>query len=371
MTELFNGEIKSWCSNIEETALGQIKNVSEFPFLHNYAALMPDCHTGFGVPIGIIFPTRDVIIPNAVGVDIACGMSAIKLNITYNKDSELYKAIMSDIRRLIPVGFDHHKRVQQWDGFDEAPDIKIIQDELQTAKKSLGTLGGGNHFIEIQKDKDDYIWVMVHSGSRNFGYRIAEYYDKLARQTSNYGHDLNYLYLDSKDGQEYKSAIDYASRFSYANRELMMKRIIEAFNKQIPVQVLETYNIHHNYAVVEDNIILHRKGATSANLNEYGIIPGSQGTCSYIVKGKGNPLSYNSCSHGAGRVMSRTKAKETLNLDDEIKLLDDKGIIHAIRNKKDLEESPNAYKNIEDVMNEQVDLVEIVHKLDPIAVIKG
>ena len=280
----------------------------------------------------------------------------------------------------------------------------IIEKEYQSALKQLGTLGGGNHFIEIQKGSDGYIWIMIHSGSRNLGYKVAKHYNQLAQELckkwySNIpefkGEDgLAFLPLDTPEGQAYLLEMNYALQFAYANRKLMIERVKDAFgitlgvkcsfntmkiahnfNKSGILEFESEINIHHNFAQLENhfgqNVVVHRKGATSAREGELGIIPGSQGTASYIVKGKGNLESFKSCSHGAGRRMSRKKARENLNLDEEIKKLDEQGILHAIRHKNNLDEASSAYKNIDIVMKEQKDLVDIVVKLQPLAVVKG
>jgi len=394
--KIFEGKnvpIKSWCNNPEEGALQQAYNLSSLPFIFKQVNLMPDTHQGYGMPIGGVIATKGVVIPNAVGVDIGCGMCAVKTGLT-NIDKNLLDYILCKIREVIPVGKNHQTEKQSWCGFRKTPRLSIIQKEWQSAHYQLGTLGGGNHFIEIQKDSDGIIWIMLHSGSRNFGYKIAKYYNKKAQElctewysniTSFKGEDgLAFLPLATNEGQEYLEAMTYAVDFAYANRKLMMERIIDVFVKEglfdnnfIGLQECRNslINIAHNYAAMEHqfgkNVMVHRKGATSAKVGQYGIIPGSQGTSSYIVIGKGNPESFNSCSHGAGRKMSRKKARNELNLEEEKQLLESQGIIHSIRTQKDLDEASSAYKDIDLVMEEQKDLVDIVVKLQPLAVIKG
>ncbi len=386
-----NVPIKSWCDKPEDGALEQAKNLSSLPFIFRQVCLMPDTHQGYGMPIGGVIATHGVVIPNAVGVDIGCGMIAIKTSaagINVEQIKQVFggsKEFQGGIRSSIPTGFNHHGKKQEWDGFDIAPDIKVIQTELNSARKQLGTLGGGNHFIEIQKGSDGHIWAMIHSGSRNFGYKIAKEYNQLAQKLckqwySNIplikGEDgLAFLPLYTQEGQEYVTAMNYALDFALESRKRMMACVeYELFNV-IGCEKLEEINIHHNYASMEHhfgrNVMVHRKGATSAKAGEYGIIPGSQGTSSYIVVGKGEEESFKSCSHGAGRKMSRKKARETLVLEDEKKRLDDIGIIHSIRNKKDLDEASSAYKDIGLVMEEQKDLVDIYVELKPLAVIKA
>lgn len=394
--KIFEGKnvpIKSWCNNPEKGALEQAYNLSGLPFIFRQVNLMPDTHQGYGMPIGGVIATKGVVIPNAVGSDEGCGMCTVNTGLT-NINIDVLKKIMGKIREVIPVGKNHHKEKQYWEGFCRAPKISIVKKELQSANYQLGTLGGGNHFIEIQKDLDGVIWIMLHSGSRNFGYKIAKYYNKIAQElcTKWYsdipvfkGEDgLAFLPLDTIEGQEYLEAMNYAVDFALANRKLMMERIIDVFVK---VGLFDNnynglyecrnslINIAHNYATMENhfgkNVMIHRKGATSARAGQYGIIPGSSGTSSYIVKGKGERESFESCSHGAGRKMGRNDAKRNLNLEAEQKKLDDQGIIHSIRTTKDLDEATGAYKDIDVVMEEQKDLVDVLVKLQPLAVIKA
>lgn len=379
--------IKSWCNNPEEGAIEQAKNLANLPFIFRQVCLMPDTHQGYGMPIGGVIATNGVVVPNAVGVDIGCGMCAVKTNLNINNITKAQlKSVMKVIREDVPVGFNHHKEKQEWNGFEHAPDIPIVKSLIESARYQLGTLGSGNHFIEIQQDESGNIWVMIHSGSRNFGYNIAKDYNKKAQELCEIWHSniptpkgedgLAFLPLQSNEGKEYMEAMNYALKFAKANRFRMIAACKNAFKLVFDdVEFGDIINIHHNYAVIEHhfgkNVVIHRKGATSAKEGELGIIPGSQGTSSYIVEGLGNPNSFNSCSHGAGRVMGRKKAKENLNLDHEIKILDDLGVIHGIRSVEDLDEAPSAYKDINIVMEEQQDLVKIVTKLTPVAVIKG
>lgn len=387
--KIFEGKnvpIMSWCNNPEEGAIQQALNLSSLPFIFKQVAIMPDVHQGYGMPIGGVMACKRVIIPNAVGLDIGCGVVTVKTDIRLEKmTKDIIKKILEGVRNRIPVGFLHHSKLQEWGGFDEAPCIPIVQQELESAKKQLGTLGGGNHFIEIQKDDNGYIWFMIHSGSRNFGYKIAKEYNRKAQEMckmwySNIpvikGEDgLAFLPIQTKEAEEYIKAMNFALKFALQNRKLMMERVKISVLEYIGFKVEQEINIHHNYAALEhhfgSNVWVHRKGATSAKKDQLGIIPGSQGTCSYIVKGKGNPESFRSCSHGAGRAMSRTKAQKNLDLKNEIEILESQGIIHGIRTNKDLDEASGAYKDIDVVMEEQKDLVDIIVKLTPLAVAKG
>jgi len=381
-----NIPIKMWINDIEDGALTQIINLSNLPFAFKHIAIMPDCHQGYGMPIGAVLATKNIIIPNAVGVDIGCGMCALKTSIT-SLDIETLKNIMSEIRLLIPLGFEYQKDNQDKSLMPKDYDINcmhILKEQYNAALKQIGTLGGGNHFIEIQKDNEDYIWVMIHSGSRNLGKKVADYYNKKAVFLNDLWFskvekekELAFFPIETKEAKEYINEMNYCIDFAFANRMLIMENIKKCFNKVLDnkIEYNNIINIAHNYARHENhfghNVLVHRKGATSAKLNEVGIIPGSQGTKSYIVKGLGNKESFESCSHGAGRKMGRGQAQRELNLDAEIKQLNDKGIIHSIRNIKDLDEATGAYKSIDEVMENQKDLVEIITELKPIAVIKG
>ena len=370
--------IKLWLSDIEDGALAQARNLANLPFAYKWIAIMPDSHQGYGMPIGGVMATEGVIVPNAVGVDIGCGMVATRFDLK-RIDTDTIKNIMGKIRQSIPVGFNHQKENQIWDGFDIAPDIKIIQQELTSARKQLGTLGGGNHFVEIQQGDDGFVWVMLHSGSRNFGLKTAnEYHNKAKklceRWQSDIPHqDLSFLPIETEEGKEYFTAMKYCLDFAQKNRDLMMERIIDILHEETGSEHFEPINIHHNYAAFEHHygkdVLVHRKGATKATTGLKGIIPGSMGTSSYIVEGLGNPESFMSCSHGAGRAMGRKEAKNKLSLEEEQEKM--RGIVHGLRTAKELDEAPGAYKDIDAVMENQKDLVKIVVKLKPLGVIKG
>ncbi len=372
--------IKSWCEDIEAGALEQAKNLANLPFSCKHIAVMPDAHQGYGMPIGGVLATQGVVVPNAVGVDIGCGMIAVKTTHVGNPGIKSVKEIIGELRKQIPVGFNHHNVAHNWIGFDEAPDIPIIQQQLDPARKQLGTLGGGNHFIEVQLGDDNHIWLMLHSGSRNFGYKIAREYHNRAkalceRWYSSVPKDLSFLPIETSEAREYMDAMNFALRFAQASREHMMAIVINVAYYFLDCTFGSSINIHHNYAKWENhfgkNFIIHRKGATSAREGELGIIPGSQGSSSYIVKGLGNRESFMSCSHGAGRKMGRKQAKKELDLKETIKTLDNKGIVHSIRGVDNMDEAPGAYKDIDEVMKAQSDLVEITVKLTPLGVLKG
>lgn len=262
-------------------------------------------------------------------------------------------------------------------------DFSIIAEEYNNALTQLGTLGGGNHFIEIQKGNDGHIWLMIHSGSRNLGFKVANHYNRLAIELNRkWGSQipekwqLAFLPIDNATGQRYLREMAYCVEFAYANRKLMMQRVKDALVAVVPIVTFDPIiNIAHNYAALEmhfhRNVMVHRKGATSAREGEIGIIPGSQGSPSYIVRGQGNTESFQSCAHGAGRKMGRKQAQRQLDLAREQKRLEDQGIIHSIRHVRDLDEAAGAYKNIDEVIENQIDLVEIIVELRPLAVIKG
>lgn len=375
--------IKMWLSDIEDGALAQAKNLANLPFIFKHIALMPDCHQGYGMPIGGVIAAQGVVIPNAVGVDIGCGMCAVKTSLK-NIDIESLKKIMQGIRETIPVGFSHHLKNQDkaWMP-QQLPPLAFLDNFYEPALKQIGTLGGGNHFIEIQKGSDGFIWLMIHSGSRNVGFQVAKYYNNIAVELNEKWFsqvpkewELASLPLDSQEGQNYLSEMAYCVNFALSSRSLMMHRVEDAVSIVCgDVSFDERINIAHNYAQMEHhfgtNVMVHRKGATKAYANQLGVIPGSQGTSSYIVEGLGNPDSFMSCSHGAGRKMGRKQAERELDFDTEKKRLDDLGIIHSVRQKSDLDEAPGAYKDILMVMENQKDLVKIVVELKPLAVIKG
>ncbi len=383
-----NRPVKIWTGEVEDSAMEQIANLTKLPFLFHHLAIMPDVHAGMGMPIGGVLATVDAVIPNAVGVDIGCGMCAVKTswkveNIT---SDVLRKKIMRGIRKAIPLGKEHHKKAQDEKFMPQGHDIdsmQVVCSQYISATKQVGTLGGGNHFIELQRDEEGYLWVMIHSGSRNLGKKVGDYYNRLATTLNERWHSvvapelhLAFLPLRTKEFNNYWAEMQYCVDFALCNRRLMMERIKEILADALPgIEFEPMINIAHNYATWEHhfgkNVIVHRKGATLAREGVVGIIPGTQGTASYIVEGLGNPDSFCSCSHGAGRVMSRTKAVQSLSLEDEIKRLDDQGIVHAIRTVHDLEEAAGAYKDIETVINNELDLVRIVTRLLPIAVIKG
>lgn len=378
-----NKPIKLWLQEIDDAALEQAKNIANLPFAFRHVAIMPDAHVGFGMPIGGVLATHEAVVPNAVGVDIGCGMCALRTELQSLHQADL-KVIHQRIKALIPVGFDHHETKQDENLMPEMDTgMKIVRQEYESALYQVGTLGGGNHFVEIQQGSDGHIWIMIHSGSRNIGYKVAEYYNQKAIELNQKYYSaikkewqLAFLPLDTELYKNYMLEMQFCVDFALANRKLMMERVKQAFTERLgDIEFDGFINIAHNYARWEHhfghNVIVHRKGATSSKAGETGIIPGSQGTKSYIVEGLGNPESFQSCSHGAGRVLGRKEAQRQLSLKKEIENLDRLGILHSICDVKDLDEAPSAYKDIDLVMENQKDLVRILVELKPLAVLKG
>jgi len=380
--------IKIWLNNKDdfynsEELVKQAYNLANLPFAFKHISLMPDCHAGYGMPIGGVLATENVIIPNAVGVDIGCGMIAIRTSLT-SINNDTLKLIVNDIKKNIPVGFNKRDNLNYFTSMPKGYETcKIVETEFENAIKSLGTLGGGNHFIEIQKGSDNHIWIMIHTGSRNLGYKVAKHYNNIAVELNEKWHSkvpkewqLAFLPTDTKDAQEYIKEMNYCVNYAYNNRGIIINTILNIFIKNIPdVEFDNKINIAHNYASIENhfghNVWVHRKGATLAREGTVGIIPGSQGTKSYIVKGKGNKDSFTSCSHGAGRLLGRKEAQRKLDLNTVINNLDKQHIIHSIKEQKDLDEAPEAYKDISEVIQNEVSLIETLVELKPLAVIKG
>ena len=386
--ELNGTPIKIWAKHVDAHGMKEIVNLSSLPFIFHHLAFMPDVHGGKGMPIGGVLATEGAVIPNAVGVDIGCGMCAVKTSLRAEDipGDVLRKQLMRGIRKQIPLGFDHHKTAQDPafmpQGFD-VDKLTVVSRQYASATKQVGTLGGGNHFIELQRDTEGFLWIMIHSGSRNLGAQVGSFYNEKAKVLNRRWYsavdpdiDMAFLPMQSDEAHAYWDEMNYCIEFALCNRRLMMDRICGVLGDVFPdTQFEPMINIAHNYACWEHHfdrhVIIHRKGATRARLGEVGIIPGSQGTKSYIVEGLGNPDSFQSCSHGAGRAMSRTEAVRNLSLEKEVSRLEEQGIIHAIRGQKDLEEAAGAYKDIDVVMACQADLVRITTELSPIAVIKG
>ena len=390
--------MQSWCPEIEDSALKQIHNLAMHPAVRHHVAVMPDCHAGLGMPIGGVIAVEDAVIPSAVGVDIGCGMVAVETDVPAGRFGEMpfRRAFLEALKARIPVGEGvSHETEQEWDGFahylDNGGDAQWVS---RLDRKNLGTLGGGNHFVELQKSDDGFIWVMIHSGSRNLGNRIERYYHEKAQKYNRLfrvplpDEHLAFLPVEIPEGHQYLREMFFALRYAKENRARMMAQAKEVLAQVIPeVNFLQEINIHHNYAAKETHFgqdyWIHRKGATSAKEGELGIIPGSMGTASYIVRGRGNPASFMSCSHGAGRCMSRTKACQELTAEACDAALE--GVVYdrwksckpfgkktsKTRGTLDLSEAPQAYKPIDDVIAAELDLIEPLVRLMPLAVLKG
>ena len=387
--------IKSWCANIEELAMKQAEDLAMHPVVFHHVSLMPDCHPGYGMPIGGVIAVDNAVIPNAVGVDIGCGMGSVRTSLPVSETSrEDLRKVVTLVKKYVPCGEGRaHKSRQTWENLDE---MEVYEERgwysshvKKLAFKNLGSLGGGNHFIEIQAGDDDRVWLMIHSGSRHLGNVIARFYNEIAVQlnqkwhTDTPGTDLAFLPADTTEGQNYIKDMNFALSYARENRRRIMMRFKDAFTEVFPdTEFADEVNIHHNYAALENhfnkNVWVHRKGATSAKQGETGIIPGSMGAPSFIVKGLGNPESFMSCSHGAGRVLGRLQATRELTPEDCDQAM--QGIVYDRWNKVrrgkakrmyDLGEAPQAYKNIEDVIEAELDLIRPLHKLRPLGVVKG
>lgn len=398
--------IKIWLpdeQSIEESCLEQAYRLSELPFIHKWVALMPDTHTGMGMPIGGVIATDGVIIPNAVGVDIGCGMAFIGTNIKVEEiksiqtgNGSLIQCIIGDILRNIPVGRNRHKKKQECNTLDKAfqelekyEENPELVEQLEAGYFQVGSLGGGNHFIELQEDDFGYLGIMIHSGSRHLGKRICDTFHGKARELNQKWHSnipddyrLAFLPVDIKEGKQYINWMNLALDFALENRFHMMmdvKEILERWmtkHTEITIEYTTEINCHHNYASLEHHykkdVWVHRKGATRARLGEQTVIPGAMGSYSYIVEGLGNEMSFCSSSHGAGRRYSRKGAMDAFTTEEVMVDLKNQGVVLGKHNKKDVaEESRFAYKDIDEVMEHQKDLVKPVKRLKTIGVVKG
>ncbi len=392
--------IKAWTKGVpfEEKAQQQLNNIASMSLIHSHIAVMPDVHLGKGATIGSVIPSVAAVIPAAVGVDIGCGMVATKTTLTASQLPDNLLAIRHAFEAAVPHGRTNGRSRNDRGSWHNVPDIvagewlklqarfERICEKHPAIKKSntvkhLGTMGTGNHFLELCLDENDAVWIMLHSGSRGVGNRIGTYFIELAKkemqrhQINLPDMDLAYLEEGSDYFDDYVEAVEWAQDFALKNREIMMFNAIAALRKQLPVAFSTAelaVNCHHNYISREHHFgkdcYVTRKGAVRAEKGEMGIIPGSMGARSFIVRGLGNPESFNSCSHGAGRVMSRTKAKKIYNVDDQI------AATQGVECRKDasvIDEIPHAYKDIEKVMEAQKDLVEVVYTLKQIVCVKG
>lgn len=379
--------------DLESSARAQLLNIARLPIVHHHVAAMPDVHMGIGATVGSVIATRKAIIPAAVGVDIGCGMNAVRLSLTADRLPDNLKRVRAAIEKAVPVGFDQHQAptvghagtAPLWRDLESIagkhPKLRKMQKRFDTTwARQLGTLGGGNHFIELCVDESDAVWVMLHSGSRGIGNAIGRYFIALAkedmgRQLSNLpDKDLAYFNEGAEHFDDYVEAVQWAQEYARRNRAEMMRLIINALKKELPSfnATRTAINCHHNYVTEEthfgEQVFVTRKGAIRAGENELGIIPGSMGTCSYIVRGKGSAEAFQSCAHGAGRRMSRSRARREFDIDA---LRDQTRGVECRIHKSVLDESPGAYKDIDSVMANQEDLVEVVHRLKQVVCVKG
>lgn len=389
--------IKAWVQGVEleDEAKQQLINVASLPFVYKHVSVMPDVHAGMGATIGSVVATAGAVVPSVTGVDLGCGLIAVKTSLTANDLPENLLGIRTAIEELVPHGRSDeggvndkgaHKEPQEAKSTFEALNILVdkhsyLKRPAERARYQLGTLGTGNHFIELCLDESDSVWIMIHSGSRGIGNSIGTLFINKAKELMSKMYislpdkDLAYLPESTKEYEEYLEAVGWAQEFALTNRKIMLELTIKALQKEIKkpfVLLEEAVNCHHNYVNKENhfgkNVLVTRKGALNAHKGVLGVIPGSMGAKSFIVRGKGNTDSFCSCSHGAGRKMSRTKARATFSIDDHIKAT------LGIECRKDaevLDETPMAYKDIDAVMKAQEDLVEIIHTLRQVVCIKG
>ncbi|NVB82092.1 MAG: RtcB family protein [Kofleriaceae bacterium] len=391
--------IKAWTRGVgvEDAARRQLENVARLPIVFHHVAVMPDVHYGIGATVGSVVPTEKAIIPAAVGVDIGCGVVAVETDLPAAQLPDSLKSLRSAIERAVPHGRTANggrgdrgawsklptQATQAWKDLDKTYS-EIVAKHPRIGQGNdvnhLGTLGGGNHFIEVCLDETDHVWFMLHSGSRGVGNRIGSYFIELAKQDMRRhvknlpDHDLAYLREGTTHFDDYVQAVEWGQKFAMTNRKLMMDAVIGAARKELPPFSLGEYavNCHHNYVAREHHfgrdVFVTRKGAVRAGMGELGIIPGSMGAKSFIVRGKGNADSFTSCSHGAGRTMSRGEAKRRFSVEDHVKATE------GIECKKDasvIDETPMAYKDIDKVMEAQSDLVDVVHTLRQVVCVKG
>ncbi len=395
--------VLSWANHAlgsEETKMA--KNVASLPFVFKHVALMPDVHLGKGALVGSVLATKEAIIPAAVGVDIGCGMAAIKMPFTGEQLEGKLKKIRLDIEAAIPTGFNENKEVEKpvsnWQRWKDFKDLhRGVQNLQSKAMKQMGSLGGGNHFIEVCLDTENQVWLMLHSGSRNIGNNLAQCHINTAKELAKMAGnklpdpDLAHFVAGTPEFKAYWNDLQWAQNYASFNRDVMMARFKRIIEKHLAggksTKPLLQVNCHHNYAEKEvhfgedvyvtraekevhfgEDVYVTRKGAVRAQTEDYGIIPGSMGAKSYIVKGKGNAHSFCSCSHGAGRLMSRNKAKNVYSLDD---LIEQTKGVECRKDEGVLDEIPGAYKPIEQVMTNQADLVEVVATLKQVLCVKG
>jgi len=390
--------VKDWTNGeAEGKTLEQVGNLAVLPFVQKHVALMPDAHAGYGMPIGGVLFTDNVVVPYAIGVDIGCGVQIARTNLVWGDNFDKYKlkAVLNQIQRDVPTGFSRHNkppldedRVYQIlsakTDFEYALNTPGMEGWLNAVMNSIGSLGGGNHFLEAQRDDDNRVYFMLHSGSRNLGQQICKYYHKEALRLNKMWNsplpddELAYLPRGVEEFDQYWAAMELGLAWAELNRETMMDKVNYAFQKHASVHTFEVLgDVHHNFAAVENhfgkNGIVHRKGAVRAREDEFVLIPGSMGTNSYIARGLGNKESFQTCQHGAGRAVGRKEMQRQMDSDEllqEMRNLDIELFSNAKGNAV-VEEAPRAYKDINVVMENSNDLIEPITKLYPLGVVKG
>lgn len=374
--------IKVWGPPPDEDTLTQTRALANLPHAVGWVALMADAHVGYGMPIGGVLATEGTVIPHAVGLDIGCGVRAWRTGVSVRDFLAKRDQVLSDVQRSVPTGFEWNRAAQDDELFDRAPDVPVLRAELDKARMQLGSLGSGNHFLEVQRDPDDIVWAMIHSGSRNLGKQMAEHFDRIARDLNDRlpveeeaPRDLAYLPVDSENGRRYLDVMRFCLDFAYANRSHMMTAFKRPFERLFPdAEPGDFIDIHHNYAAEETHlgrqVVIHRKGAVRAVGTV--LIPGSMGSHSYLCRGLANPQSFESCSHGAGRALGRKEAKRVIPVQSVIEDMRARDIRLFKPKKSDVaEEAREAYKDIDVVMDSQRDLVEPILRLTPMGVVKA
>ena len=376
--------VKIWTEDVEPEAETQLLNIASLPFIFKHVAVMPDVHFGIGATVGSVVAAKGAVMPAAVGVDIGCGMAAVKVKgVKADHLGDNLKDLRHSIERSVPVGFNEHREgetnLSMWSTWGNLH--TKCQGLKSKAQRQLGTLGGGNHFVEVCLDTENNVWIMLHSGSRNIGKSLAEAHIDTAKGLmrkmfiSLPDPNLAYFAMDTPEFKAYMNDLLWAQEYAMWNRQAMLKLVLKDLRYYLGLESLEAdieINCHHNFAVMEshfgENVLVTRKGAVRARAGDMGIIPGSMGTRSYIVRGLGNPESFHSCSHGAGRRMSRKKARETFTEADMV--FQTQGV-ECRKDSEVIDEIPGAYKLIEDVIANQSDLVEVVAELKQVLCVKG
>jgi tRNA-splicing ligase RtcB len=378
--------IYNWAEAPEVGALEQIGNLSRLPFAIDHVALMPDAHQGYGMPIGGVLFAEKAVVPNAIGVDIGCGVTLIEANFyAWDLLPADVKAILDQVARDVPVGngpgggHKHAEAPWQQDNSDVSPHARAA---VEDAWKQLGSLGGGNHFLELQADEDQKVYFMIHSGSRSVGKKVCDYHHEIALRMNRRWHsalpskDLAYLPLDSDEGQQYLIDMNHALLWAEENRRRMAGKVISALGKVKGISAWQTLDVHHNFAAFENHMgrngIVHRKGSVRARAGETVLIPGSMSTGSYIAEGLGNPLSFETCQHGAGRARSRAATRKMITVEQMDADLEAANVTLVTPSRQKVtDEVHQAYKDIESVMAASTDLVRPTKRLRPIGVVKG